>query len=344
MTENISNYRQSNMELLRLLSMILIMVGHSLYFPFPNSGQINDSPVLPFLFFQAKSFTVVGVNVFVLISGWFGIKFKLEKLASLLFQTVFFAVLIFTVLLILFPKKYSNLESFSTIFFFRSDDYWFVKAYIGLFLLSPMMNKFIEMSSKKQIALFLILFYTFQFIYGWLNLFGAHWFEGGFSLASFIGLYILARYIRIHVTLDHSILYYTIILGGIGMGMGLLAFILAKQDISIYGRLFTYTNPMVILMSVIVVILFSKIKIQSNIINVLASSCFGIYLLHANELLLHNFYFSRVKTISETYSFGIAIVLITMWILSWAVAAILIDYIRKRLWFLIDKHLLLKEH
>jgi surface polysaccharide O-acyltransferase-like enzyme len=318
--------------------MIFIMVGHSLYFPFPNSEQINNSPVFPFLFFQAKSFTVVGVNVFVLISGWFGIKFNLKKLASLLFQTIFFAVLIYTALLILFPKDYSNLESFSTIFFFRSNDYWFVKAYIGLFLLAPMMNKFVETSTKKQITLFLILFYTFQFIYGWLNLFGAHWFEGGFSLASFIGLYILARYIRIHVTLDHSLFYYTIILGSIGIGMGLLAFILAIFDVSIYGRLFTYTNPLVITMSVIVVILFSKIKLQSNTINVLASSCFGIYLLHANELLLHDFYFSEIKTISETNAFGIAIILITLWLLSWAIAAILIDFIRKRLWFLIDKH------
>ena len=98
--------RQSNLELLRLLAMLMIMVGHALYFSFPDKSQIIDAPFWSSSFFLAKGLTVCSVNVFVMISGWFGIKCKVVRLFSLLFQTIFFASVIYVVLAIYDPHRY----------------------------------------------------------------------------------------------------------------------------------------------------------------------------------------------------------------------------------------------
>lgn len=337
MKSNIANrstaaIRQSNMELLRLLAMLMIMVGHALFFPYPNSSQIAEAPVLPFLRFSVSGFYVCSVDVFVLISGWFGIRYKTERLLSIIFQTLFFSILIYLVLLLWKPSQYQNLDALSTVILFHSDDYWFIKAYIGLYLFAPLLNKYIESATEKQLRTFLIIFYYFQTIYGWLNLYGAHWFEGGFSMVSFMGLYILARYVRLHLNINRGKFFFLSIYMAIGIGLGLLAFILAALDIKIYGRLLTYTNPLVIIESVCLVVFFSKLHIQSRFINAMAASCLAIYLLHANELILWPYYFGQIKYWSQTQPTTVAFAFSVLWILLFALSSILMDFIRKRLW------------
>lgn len=324
--------RQTNMELLRLLAMLLILVGHALFFNYPDSQQIKDAPVLSISRFLYSGLSVCSVDVFVLISGWFGIRYKEERLLSLVFQTLFFTVLVYTTLAIWKPLHYLNLDALSTIILFHSDDLWFIKAYIGMYLIAPMLNKYIETATERQLRNFLIVFYSFQTIYGWLNLYGAHWFEGGFSMVSFLGLYILARYVRLHLSVQKGKYIFLYVYLIIGFGLGLIAFMLAAFDIKIYGRLLTYTDPLVIIEGVCLVIFFSKLNIQCKFINYVAASCLAIYLLHANELVLRPYYFGQIKqwanenTIMQTFTYSI------LWISSFAAASILLDQIRKMIW------------
>jgi peptidoglycan/LPS O-acetylase OafA/YrhL len=87
--------RDSNMELLRLVAMLLIMMVHASYraLPKPTPGSIADDPLSALLQIGVESFTVVGVNVFVMLSGWYGIRLRWSRLLELLFQVVFFALL-----------------------------------------------------------------------------------------------------------------------------------------------------------------------------------------------------------------------------------------------------------
>lgn len=330
--------RQSNMELLRLFAMLMIMIGHALFFPYPDGQSIIEAPLLPFLRFSIGGLSICCVDVFVLISGWFGINYKMKRLISLVFQTLFFSILIYLVLLLWKPSQYQNLDALSTIILFHSDDYWFIKAYIGLYLFAPMLNKYIETATEKQLRTSLIVFYSFQTIYGWLNLYGAHWFEGGFSMVSFMGLYILARYVRLHLNSNRGKFFFLSIYMAIGIGIGVLAFILAALDIRIYGRLLTYTNPLVIIESVCLVVFFSKMHIQSRSINKVAASCLAIYLLHANELVLRPYYFGQIKYWSVTQPTIVALALSVLWILSFAVASIFFDFIRIRMWRFVGNH------
>ena len=193
--------RQSGIELLRIVAMLLVMIVHIYPGTIGFSYQrMHTAPFSSINSFVLESMAIVCVNVFVFISGWFGIKKNLQGIGNLCFQTLFFAVLIYGVLYCFAPQKYGNVDALSTILMWHTDDYWFVKAYLGLVIFSPILNSFTERCSEKQLRWVLIAFYVFQTLYAWMSIYGAIWFAGGYSATSFIGLYLLAYYMRHHVS------------------------------------------------------------------------------------------------------------------------------------------------
>lgn len=67
--------RNSSMELLRIVSMLFIMGLHFLMvFDFPRYEDSIKAPLNTFVYFLLESLTIIAVNVFVMLSGWFGIK------------------------------------------------------------------------------------------------------------------------------------------------------------------------------------------------------------------------------------------------------------------------------
>lgn len=87
MTEKID--RESNFELLRIICMLLIIWGHL------TNKYLVSEPILGLNYIEThflKSFTTVAVNVFVLISGYFSISFKLPRILKLGQLTWFYSV------------------------------------------------------------------------------------------------------------------------------------------------------------------------------------------------------------------------------------------------------------
>lgn len=92
--------RDSNMELLRIVSMVLVLISHASYTSLnpPAQADISTSLDSAFLRVLAESFSVVCVNVFVLISGWYGIKVRWSRFAELIFQVVFISISIYALM------------------------------------------------------------------------------------------------------------------------------------------------------------------------------------------------------------------------------------------------------
>lgn len=293
--------RKSNFELLRIVAMILVLIIHVfLLLPRPTEVYVVKNPFKALEFYVVDAIAISCVNIFILISGWFGMKVNWKKFRALIFQVLFFSILIWSALVTLFPNKYLNGKSLSTILMLNSCDYWFIKSYIGLYLLSPIINKFIENSTQKEYGRVLLALFIFQTIYGWFSINGAEWIGGGYSAFSFVCLYSLGRYVRLYqntiilkkgCTLAAiSIKPLSFVFLGIVMILALTAFSVTYVGLPIEGRLFTYTNPLVILEAIILLLIFSRLKIKSSVINGMASSCLAIYLLHGNELVLRPFY------------------------------------------------------
>lgn len=278
--------RQSNVELLRIITMILVMIVHANFraLPSPTIEEVANVPTSSFLRFLTESFAIICVNVFVLISGWFSIKFNWKKLTEFLFQVFFFGLIIYVIICIINPDK---IKSLKTVFMTGTWNYWFVKCYLFLYIISPILNAFVERASKKEFKTLLILFFIMQTAYGWATD-GATWFNKGYSGISFAGLYLLARYIRTYPVkwFSHSLKLDLFIYLGFVFLNTILAFAFTKYGYTSLGkRLFLYTSPFVILAAVHFLLIFTKFTITIKTINWIAASCFAIYLTHSNSFL-----------------------------------------------------------
>ena len=98
----IEKERLSNFELLRIVAMFMVLLVHADFFSLgePTAEECVTSPkdVIPRLLFWSLS--IACVDIFVLISGWFGIKPRAKGICNFLFS-VFFGLLGFMLLHVL---------------------------------------------------------------------------------------------------------------------------------------------------------------------------------------------------------------------------------------------------
>ena len=275
--------RESNIELLRIIAMLMIVLFHCNYYSLgaPDQGEVLTSPWLSFWRIFAEQICVVGVNVFVLISGWFGIKPSLKGLCSLLYQVVFWGVIIVLGGLVFhleIPVKDTLLV------FWFGGYYWFVIAYIGLYVLSPVLNAFIEKTSPRKFLTILICFFSVEFVYGWFI--DSASFGAGYSIISFVGLYLLARYIRLHSTFlkttkpAYDILIYWLVT----IIPALISFLGIRNGWKQFYPLY-YTSPFVIAAAVSLLLIFTKFEFSSKFVNWVGCSTFCVYLIHQHPVV-----------------------------------------------------------
>lgn len=209
-----------------------------------------------------------------------------------------------------------------------SDNAWFVKSYIGMYIFAPVMNAFVESSNRMTFKRVLICFFVFQLLYGWFSN-GAAFIEEGYSAFSFMGLYLLARYIRkyqpsiatwkgktdlcVYVALS-------IVSAVIFIGSNLL-------DKPFFGILmFKYTNPITIAAAMYLLLAFSKWRFTSKIVNSIAASCFAVYLMHF--IIFPTYMRGWIQGIAKDYSGATEFIGLFLLLLAFFSAAIAIDRIR----------------
>lgn len=78
-----ANDRQSNIELLRIVAMSMIVIGHFLY------HGVTKENMPRFLYELLYTYCRDGVNLFFLISGFFRIKSTVKSVARLVFTVLF---------------------------------------------------------------------------------------------------------------------------------------------------------------------------------------------------------------------------------------------------------------
>ena len=277
--------RKSNIELLRIVAMLFVVLLHANYFSLGrvNITDIIINPIPAFFKAYLEQLCIVCVNVFVLISGWFGIRPTLKGGLSLLFQVFFFHILIILVLLAIG-------ESIPTSGFYRlfyeDSPYWFVIAYLILYAVSPILNAFIETVNVRTYLSVLVSFFLLEFAFGWMSNVAGAVYNEGYSAISFMGLYLLARYLYKYPTKiitfsipQNIMLYFLFSL------LPILLFFLTKREFNYMA----YTSPFVISASVFFFMAFNKMKFSNKVINYLACSSFAIYLVHLHPLVKDHF-------------------------------------------------------
>ena len=126
--------RSSNFELLRLLCIFGILVMHTFA---GIDTAASPGNMLANVF--ANSLFNTGVTCFILLSGYFGIRFDLKKLIGLDLMVIFFTLL-GTVALGDFGVK----DLIKSCIPVLSRRYWFITCYFVLCILAPFLNQMAE--------------------------------------------------------------------------------------------------------------------------------------------------------------------------------------------------------
>lgn len=276
--------RKSNIELLRIFSMILIVLVHSNFsiLGAVTEGEVAQNSFRAFGRILFEQMCIVGVNVFVLISGYFGICPTKKKFFKLAFQILFWAGL--SAMVGLMSGVDVPLKSIAKSFWLGGE-YWFVPEYVALFAFSPVVNKFIEYSSRKEFYIVLISFFAIEFFYGWLGNMASY--KSGYSFASFIGLYLLGRYINLYpgklcnFARRIDLLLY-LILSVIPAIVSYVTIMKMRKDFATTS----YTSPFVVFAALFLFLYFTKLNLTSRSINWTAASVFSIYLFHQHPSIV----------------------------------------------------------
>lgn len=270
--------RQSNIELCRIASIMLVVMVHATFASLGWPSKMSDTTI-PTIF--SESLAICGVNVFVIITGWFSATPKKKSIINLVYICFFYAFWAFCI------QLYTNQVTYKS-FFFISKSNWFIMDYIGLLLLTPILNVFIEKVDRKYLLRTIIVLFIYQMWFGFLPGYNMD-FNNGYSILSFIQLYLIARYFKLYgcpaFLVRNSFLIY--ILSCIGI-TAMAIFVLSlgfKPDI-IIQKVFGYNNPLIILSAFCFFYTFLKMEIgYVRWINYISQSCLGVLLVHQGNLL-----------------------------------------------------------
>lgn len=317
------NLRQSGIELLRIVAIVMVLVCHAnaRVLGLPSRAEVFSVPAPSIARMLFGAMAVYGVNIFVMISGWFGIHAKPKGLAKLLFEVLFLLWGIYAVFLLTGNATF-NMHDIK-VCLALTDEYWFVMAYVGLYIFSPVLNAFVEKASKRELQLLLVGFYVFQCYYCWAS--GTLDYFSGYSITFFFGLYLTARYFRLYpvrILSRHGGLVYVASLAVVTT-VSVVALVLVGN----WARMLRYDNPLVIVGAIGLLNAFSHLRFHSRLVNSLATACFAVYIIHFDSLVFHYFAMA-VKSIYNSTSGLVTVAAISMFLVAVFLACWLIDRVR----------------
>ena len=281
------------------------------------------------VFFEVTS--IVAVNVFILIAGWFGIRPSIRGFCKFIFQCLFFSIGAYMIMILCGRVDFSYRGLANCFALIPNNTYWFIPSYLCLYFFSPVLNTFIRHADKSTFTMVLVAFYIFQTIYSFLG-HGALFLMRGYSGLSFIGLYLLAAYIKVNID-KIKLSSFELLAGYLAVTICLVLAWMGSRYLNfnfINTRLLYYSNPLVILSSLFLFLLFSKVYLSSCIINKVAASSFAVYLLHCNPNV-YEFYLTSIGN-SHVYSGLLQAIYICGLICVWFLVAVILDVFRIVLW------------
>ena len=151
-----SGKRNSNIEVLRIISMLMIVAGH-----FAGQGGIKEQAaggISKIILFVLGSGQRVAINIFLLISVWFLVEqqFKATRLIRV-WGEVFFYTVSLTICLMMFGHPVSLKELVKSFLPFLGRPLWFASAYIALIMLTPFLNNIYRKFTKRQLKAMVVV-------------------------------------------------------------------------------------------------------------------------------------------------------------------------------------------
>lgn len=268
--------RNSNIELLRILCMLMIILHHSYY----HSNIIRDSSNINYIILDTLQLLgLVSNNIFVLITGYYMINKSINKksLTKIIFEIFFYGYTIL-ILNLMFFKQIEYDVIWKAILVITSNQQWFITAYLLLYISIPFINILTKNLNQKQmekLIIFGILIFSISPTITLLKQYFSYYIW-------FVLLYLIGAYLNLYknkelIEKNKIFLFFSIIT------------VLLFKFLTVHNRRFIISNInnfILFTLSVSIFITFIKKKEWYNKnVNYIASSVLGIYLVHDNFIL-----------------------------------------------------------
>src|SRR5574344_1242071 len=265
--------RLANIELLRILSILMIVLMHGVGCAMNSNNEVNKIS-----FVLINAFCNMGVTVFVVISGYFGIRFKVSSAVRLWLLLCIYSVIINSY------KVYSGNACLSvdlivkTITSISSNAWWFITCYAVTFCLSPFLNMIICHLSQRRassllavLVLFFVIFPTFLH-HSITN-------DYGKGLPNFILAYLIGQYIHKYKLPNFFVANSGLIFFLCGIVIFLVNF--CTKNLLLFSK---DNNLFIIVGAISLFVWTTKHSFRSKSINYIAGYAFPLYLM--NSVLL----------------------------------------------------------
>lgn len=299
-TEQRHNYpkeRMANLELLRIVSMLLIVVLHFL----GKGGWLTElteasMPRMGYVAWGLEALAIGSLNVYMLLSGYFLIEssFKVKRLLQLFLQVLFYSITIGVIAAAFgcLPEESFSIYYLATLCLpVSTNHYWFMTAYFLMYLFMPLLTQGVKKLTKQQfqIVLFFLLFVVCMVksvvpikLSTDMQGYDCIWYMCVFLVAAYIRLYGIPFF----KNAGRSLLVY------LASGAGIFALAFALRFLYLRtGKLsnmltvsYNYNHILTLLASVAFFYLFCHVKIKqgvfSRFICRIAPYTLGVYLWH----------------------------------------------------------------
>ena len=273
--------RNSNIELLRVISIFMIISMHVFGHYQNNLNQWN----IACLSFN-NAICNMGVSIFMLISGYYGIKFRLEKLFNLWNITFFWSIL-----LLFLDVDHSPKKLICSLFPIFTNKYWFFTSYIIIYCLSSYIENLIHNLTQQQFIHMLgvlLIFFVIAPSFLMIEILR----DSGKGIINMLIIYLIGRYISIYgLPKKLTCLRGVTILFIMTTIITVIDFIVTIKTGILFQRLARDNSILIIISSVTLFMLVIQRKPRNVAwINSLASFVFPIYIIHGSIMsrLIYN--------------------------------------------------------
>lgn len=302
--------RNYGIDLLRVLSIFLVVILHILghggvLATTASYGHFSAAWFLEILAYPA-------VNCFVLISGFVGYRGerttpKLQNLLSIFFTVLFYSVGMCLLVRLLHPAAVTLQDIKEAFLPLIKGQYWFYSSYLGVFLLSPILNLFVYSASAKQLYIAALVVAFFSFCSLETEVFTLNY---GYSVIWFAFLYLTGAILKkqnIPEKVSGMFGFLTVLGAFLLTWLPQVLFSLTEQPFlrAHAGYFISYTSPTVLAMAIGWLCLFSKLPCRgawATVIGFFSTSAFSVYLIHDNrhirgQFMLDTFQFANEHSV-----------------------------------------------
>ena len=241
-----------------------------------------------------KSFQLalhIGVILFVLVSGYFGIKASTKGFSRLVLMGFIYFVPLALIDNLILKDGLSSAEKWKLVIpsfqFLSKGPYWFLRTYIWLYLFAPMVNRFIYSSRRNKMYLLIVSGVISMYI-GYNGVDNSV--TVGKNIINFFFLYSLGSVLRDTYDIWSRWKAAWIALAFISLNVILVALHLHFTGTwfgdTLWKLAYPYNCPILIINAVLAFFLFGKMNFQSRAVNWVASSTFATYLIHRNQVVV----------------------------------------------------------